>query len=259
MLDSFYIAATGMHAQQTQVETISNNLANTNTTGFKKSSVSFEDLMYREVANASGVLGNPDIEIPSGLGTAVAEISKVFTQGDIQPTDRPLDVAIQGQGFLELIRPDGTLAYTRTGNLRIDREGMIVNSDGFSLNPSIRVPSDMESLLIQADGTFLAQVAGVSEPIEIGRVELANFSNPSGLTPVGDNLYIPSHSSGDVFYSEPAQDGTGALAQGFLEGSNVNLVEELTNLILAQRGYEMNAKAIQAADDMLGIVNNLRR
>ena len=154
---------------------------------------------------------------------------------------------------------DGTLAYTRTGNLQIDRDGMLVNSDGHLLNPAIRVPADAESLQIKPDGTVLAQLAGGGEPVEIGRLQLANFTNPSGLTPVGDNLYVPSQQSGDVFYAEPGLDGTGLLAQGFLEGSNVNLVEELTNLILAQRGYEMNAKAIQAADDMLSIINNLRR
>jgi flagellar basal-body rod protein FlgG len=259
MLDSFYIAAAGMNAQQAQVDVISNNLANVNTTGFKKSTVDFEDLMYRELNRASGLLGSPDIGNPVGTGTAVASITKVFTQGEIKKTERPLDIAIEGQGFLELMLADGTLAYTRTGNLQIDREGMLVNSDGHLLNPSIRVPADSESLLIRPDGVVLAQVVGENEPLEVGRLQLANFTNPSGLTPAGDNLYVPSHQSGDVIYAEPGQDGIGLLAQGFLEGSNVNLVEELTNLILAQRGYEMNAKAIQAADDMLSIVNNMRR
>jgi flagellar basal-body rod protein FlgG len=259
MLDSFHIAAAGMNAQQSQVDVISNNLANVNTTAFKKSKVDFEDLMYRELHRAGGMLASPDIGNPVGSGTAVASIAKVFTQGEIKNTERPLDLAIQGPGFLELMLADGTLAYTRTGNLQIDREGMLANSDGHLLNPAIRIPADSESLLIKPEGTVLVKLVGGDEPVEIGRLQLANFTNPAGLTPMGDNLYVPSHQSGDVFYVEPGQDGNGVLAQGFLEGSNVNLVEELTNLILAQRGYEMNAKAIQAADDMLSIVNNMRR
>lgn len=259
MLDSFYIAAAGMNAQQTQVDVISNNLANVNTSGFKKSKVDFEDLMYRELRGAQGLLGSQDMNLPVGAGTAISSVAKVFTQGEIKNTERPLDVAVEGQGFFEVVLPDGTLAYTRTGNFLVDREGMLVNSDGYPLSAMIQVPSDMENLLIQSDGVVSAKVIGVDEPIEIGRLQLANFVNPTGLTPAGDNLYAPSHQSGDAFYSDPGQDGAGMLAQGFLEGSNVNLVEELTNLILAQRAYEMNAKAIQAADDMLSIVNNMRR
>lgn len=259
MLDSFYIAAAGMHAQQVQVDVISNNLANVNTTGFKKSRVDFEDLMYRELGAARGLLGSPDISNPVGMGTAVSLVAKVFTQGDIQNTERPLDVAIQGSGFLELLLPDGTLAYTRTGNLLIDRDNMLVNSDGYLLHPSVQVPADSENLLIRPDGIVMAQIAGASELMEIGRMQLASFANPAGLTPMGDNMYVPSHQSGDVFYADPGQDGAGVIAQGFLEGSNVNLVEELTSLVLAQRGYEMNARLIQAADEMMSIVNNMRR
>ena len=261
MLEAFHIAAAGMNAQQTQVDVISNNLANVNTTGFKKSKVDFEDLMYRQLQSASGPLGAVGGEQtnPVGMGTSISAIAKVFTQGEVKNTERPLDLAIEGAGFLEVLLPDGTYAYTRTGNLQIDRDGMIINSDGYLLSPSVQVPSDTESLLFKPDGMVMAKVVGEDDPIEIGQLQLANFINAAGLTPVGDNLYIPSHQSGDAFYSTPGEDGTGLLAQGFLEGSNVNLVEELTNLILAQRGYELNSKAIQAADDMLGIVNNMRR
>lgn len=259
MFDAFHISASGMHVQQTQVDVIANNLANVNTTGFKKGKVDFQDLMYRELNAARGIISSPDIGTPLGLGSMVSSINKVFSQGDIKATEGMLDLAIQGAGFLEVSLPDGSFAYTRTGDLKIDRDGMLVNSDGYEVNPSIQVPGDTQSLSIQSDGRVLAQLEGETELIEIGRIELANFVNPSGLTPLGDNLYLSSFDSGDVFYSEPGDEGFGSLQQGFLEGSNVNLVEELSNLVLAQRGYEMNAKVIQAADEMLSIASNLRR
>ncbi len=259
MLDAFHISAAGMHVQQTQVDVIANNLANVNTAGFKKSKVDFQDLIYRELNAARGLLVSPDIDNPLGLGSVVSSIGKVFSQGEIRSTERMLDVAIQGAGFLEVALPDGSFAYTRTGDLQIDRDGLLVNSDGYPLSPSIQVPSDAQEISIQRDGRVFALLAGDSEPSEIGRIELGNFVNPGGLTPRGDNLYLPSHDSGDVFFGEPAAEGFGELAQGFLEGSNVNLVEELSNLVLAQRGYEMNSKVIQAADEMLAIASNLRR
>ncbi|MCP4469646.1 MAG: flagellar basal-body rod protein FlgG [Gammaproteobacteria bacterium] len=259
MLDAFYISATGMHVQETQVGVIANNLANVNTTGFKKSKADFQDLMYRELHAVRGLLVRPDIDKPLGLGAMVSSISKVFSQGEIRATEGMLDVAIQGAGFMEVLLDDGSYAYTRTGDLKLDRDGMLVNSNGDLLNPSIQIPVDAQGVSIQADGRVFALLAGGAEPIEIGRIELANFINPGGLTPLGDNLYLPSIDSGDVYYGEPTDEGFGALAQGFLEGSNVNLVEELSNLVLAQRGYEMNSKVLQAADEMLGIASNLRR
>lgn len=259
MLDAFHISATGMHVQQTQVDVIANNLSNVNTAGYKKSKVDFQDLMYRELNAVRGLLRSPDLQNPLGLGSTVSSINKIFSQGDIRATENELDIAIQGAGFLEVTLPDGSYAYTRTGDLKVDRDGMLVNSDGHLLSPSIQVPVDMQSIAIQSNGRVFAQVAGDNEPIEIGRIELANFINPGGLTPQGDNLYLASQDSGDVFYGDPNDEGFGALAQGFLEGSNVNLVEELSNLVLAQRGYEMNSKVIQAADEMLGIATNLRR
>lgn len=259
MLEAFNIAATGMHSHQMNVDVIANNLANVNTPGFKKSKVEFEDLMYRQAAAASGLLGSADLTNAIGVGSAVSSVGKVFSVGDLKNTEQPLDIAIRGAGFLEVVLPDGSNAYTRTGSLKLDKEGMLVTTDGYPVSAMIQVPSDAQNFQILDDGTVLIQFAGEQKASEIGRIELANVINPDGLTPMGDNLYVPSHSSGDVYYSEPGRDGMGTIAQGFLEGSNVNLVEEMTNLVLAQRGYEINAKVLQAADDMLGIVNGLRR
>lgn len=263
MLEAFHIAASGMHAQQLQVDVIANNLANVNTPAFKKSKVSFEDLMYRQLLTPAGLLGQVSTQNSAGnrlgSGTAVTSVTKIFSQGEAKGTGRMLDIAIQGSGFLELALPDGRSAYTRAGSLQTNTEGMLMNMDGYFLNPAVQVPPDAESVLIKSDGTFLVKLPGEDEPVEIGRIELANFLNPAGLTPVGDNLYVPSNASGDVFFGEPGEEGFGSLAQGFLEGANVDLVEELTSLVVAQRSYEMNAKVIQAADDMLSIVNNLRR
>ena len=259
MFDAFHISASSMEAHQVHVNTIANNLANSNTTGFKKSKVEFEDLMYRELNALRGLRIDPDIDNPIGSGAAAASIEKIFSQGDLKATGRELDLAIQGKGFLELLLPDGELAYSRTGYLLIDRDGFLVNSDGYRLNPSIEIPQDTQSVLVTGDGRVLAQFPGQDDPVEVGRLELAAFINPNGLTPLGDNLYRPSEQSGNAFYGEPGEEQFGLIEQGFLEGSNVSLVEELTGLMLAQRGYEMNAKVIQAADNMLSIVNDLSR
>lgn len=259
MIDSFHIAATGMQAQHTQVDVVANNLANLNTMGFKKSRVDFEDLLYRESARAAGELGRFDITAPVGMGTATSAVTKVFTLGGLKSTDRPLDLAIQGAGFFEVLLPNGQNAYTRNGALKLNNEGLLVNSDGYAVSPSVHIPSDAEQISVHRDGTVFATVPNESKPIEIGRLELANFVNPSALTPVGDNLFVPSQGSGDALYGEPGKKGVGEVIQGFLEGSNVNLVEELTGLVLAQRGYEVNARVVQVSDEMLAIVNNLRR
>lgn len=259
MLDAFNIAATGMHAQQINVDVIANNLANINTAGFKKSRVNFEDMMYRQVAVASGLLISPDIKNPLGVGTAISSIGKVFSQGEMLKTEKQYDIAIQGEGFFEVLMPNGTYAYTRTGALDVSSDGMLVNGDGFQLSPLIQIPSDAKDVVFQQDGRVMALLDDKNKLIEVGKIELARFMNADGLTPMGGNLFIPSQASGDAVYGEPGESGYGILAQGFLETSNVNLVEELTNLILAQRGYEMNAKVVQAADDIMGIINNLRR
>lgn len=259
MFEPFNIAATGLHAQEANVDAIANNLANVNTTGFKKDRVDFEDLMYRQISRATGLLGNPDIHNPSGVGTAVASIGKVFSQGELKTTERDLDLAIQGEGFFEVLLPDGRYAYTRTGVFQVDKDGLLVNADGYALSPAVHLPPDTKSVIIRPNGDVSVEVPEQAAPLDIAHIELANFVNPAGLTPAGDNLYVPSQQSGDVFYGAPSDTGFGQLAQGFLEGSNVNMSEELTNLVMAQRGYEVNARVMQAADEMLGIINSLRR
>ncbi|TQV73403.1 flagellar basal-body rod protein FlgG [Exilibacterium tricleocarpae] len=259
MLDAFHISAGSMQAHQTHVDVIANNLSNANTTGFKKSKVEFEDLMYRELAAAAGTLVRPDLTHPVGLGTTTAAIEKIFSQGEAKGTDRNLDLLIQGKGFFEVLLPDGGAAYSRTGHLQIDAEGLLVNADGYPLNPALQIPADAQDVLVSPEGVVSVLLPERDQPLELGVIELAAFMNPGGLTPMGDNLYAVSGASGDAFYGAPGEDDFGVLAQGFLEASNVSLIEELTNMMVAQRGYEMGAKVIQAADEMLGIINNLRR
>lgn len=259
MFEPFNIAATGLHAQEASVDAIANNLANVNTTGYKKGRVDFEDLMYRQVSRASGLLGNPDIHNPAGVGTAVASIGKVFSQGELKTTQRDLDLAIQGEGFFEVMLPDGRYAYTRSGMFQVDKDGVLVTADGYALSPSVQLPPDAKRVVIKPNGDVAVEVPEQSAPLDIAHIELANFVNPTALTPAGDNLYLPSQQSGDVIYGSPSETGFGQLAQGFLEGSNVNMSEELSNLVLAQRSYEVNARVLQAADEMLSIINSLRR
>jgi flagellar basal-body rod protein FlgG len=259
MLDSLYIAATGLTAQQANVDAISNNLANVNTTAFKRDRVAFEDLLYRELAKANPLLdeGRPFGSIGAGVG--IANGSKIFVQGDVKKTDLPFDVAIRGRGFFEITMPDGTRAYSRAGSFQLDKSGLLGTPQGYPLRPSIQVPQDAASVTIEPTGTVLAKLPDQNDPIEVGRIELTDFVNPSGLTPIGDNLFVPSARSGDALTRRPGDEGAGTLGQGFLEGSNVKLAEEFINLVIAQRAYEANAKAIQVADEMLSITNNLRR
>lgn len=259
MIDSLYIGATGMHAQQTSMDVISNNLANVNTTGFKRSRVNFEDLLYRNVSPTNGVIGSLDNAQRMGTGAAVAGTGKVFTMGDIKKTDGPLDLAIRGQGFFEVVLPTGDFGYTRSGAFEVNRDGMLSTSDGYRLSASIQVPVDATSIAVDANGRVSANVAGESRPIEIGNLEIASFTNPEGLNPLGDNLYVATQKSGDAIRGTPGENGLGTLAQGFLETSNVKLVEEMISLILAQRAYEINSKVVQASDEMMSITNNLYR
>ena len=259
MIDSFNIGATGMQAQQTQLDVIANNISNSNTIGYKKSRVDFEDLLYRQTAAASGLLTNSEVKNPVGTGVAVNSVTKIFTQGDLITTEKQLDLAIQGDGFFELLLPDGSYAYTRAGSLSVNSDGMIVNPDGFLLSPMIQLPDDTKSVVVEADGRVLAELPNESKLLEVGQIELARFLNPSGLTPVGDNNFVTSNSSGDSLYGEPGNDAFGLIAQGFLESSNVNPVEELTSLIISQRGYELNSKVVQVSDEIMSIINNLRR
>jgi flagellar basal-body rod protein FlgG len=259
MMDSLYIAATGMNAQQTNVETISNNLANLNTTAFKRGRVSFEDLMYREVARSHNLLGSNVDVLRNGAGVSLAGSSKTFEQGDFKKTDQPYDLAIRGSGLFQVLLPDGTHAFTRDGAFHVDSNGFLANAQGHLLEPAVQVPPDATSVTIDSGGHVLAQVPSDKTPVEIGQIELATFVNADALKPLGDGLYVPSDLSGDANPLAAVEQGVGVVQQGFLEGSNVKLVDEFVNLILAQRAYEVNAKAVQASDEMLGIANNLHR
>lgn len=259
MIDSLYIAATGMQAQQLNVDMISNNLANVNTVGFKKNRASFEDLMYREVTRTGKLLQRGDIAQRVGVGAAVVSTDKIFTTGDLKKTEAPLDLAIRGQGFFEVTLPNGNHAYMRSGSLQINKDGFLATTDGLLINPAVQIPTDATDLTIETSGRILAKVPNEVDKIEVGQIELANFVNPSGLNAIGDNLYLPTEKSGDAFFGKPGEDNFGTVAQGFLESSNVKLVEEMINLIVAQRAYEVNSKAIQASDEMLSMSNNLRR
>ena len=259
MLDSLYIAATGMNAQQAGIDAISNNLANVNTPAFKKSRVGFQDLMYREMVRANGLAGSVDNSVRSGVGVGISGASKLFAAGELKKSEEPLDFAIRGRGFFEVVLPDGTHAYTRAGALQLDKDGTLTTAEGHALEPALQIPPDATSVTVETGGRVLATLPGESEPVEIGVIQLADFVNPSGLQPQGDNLYLATEKSGDALIGKPGEGRFGSVAQGFLEASNVKLIEEFINLILAQRAYEVSAKAVQAADEMLGIANNLRR
>jgi flagellar basal-body rod protein FlgG len=258
MLDSLYIAATGMQAQQLNVDTIANNLANVNTTSFKASRVSFQDLLYREVLRAGPLLG-ADATARFGAGVGVVDTTKLFSDGELKKTDGPLDVAIQGAGFFELQLPDGSRAYTRAGGLQVNKDGLISTSDGQVIMPALQVPQDATQISIDATGHITATVPSESQPVEVGQFEIARFVNPAGLSATGNNTYIATEKSGDPLTGKPGDPGFGTLAQGFLESSNVKLVDELISLVLAQRAFEVNSKAVQASDEMLSLINNMRR
>jgi len=265
MLDALYIGATGMQAQQLNVDTIANNLANVNTTGFKKARISFADLMMigtRQLAMSKGSEGDSALlggasQLGSGVG--IANLSKMFDVGDIKKTDSALDVAIQGDGFLEVTMPDGSRAYTRGGTLKVNADGMLSTQAGYPLSPGITVPDNAQNMVINPTGRITIQVPGQSAPIEAGKLELVRFSSPGLLSAQGDNLYRTNESSGEPITGRAAEDGVGVLQQGFLEGSNVKMVEEMVNLMVAQRAYEASVKVVQASDEMLGMVNNLRK
>ena len=255
-------AATGMYAQQLNVDIIAHNLSNVNTTGFKKSRPEFQDLMYQTL-KASSDSQNPNIqepvEIQVGNGTIPVATQRSFAQGDIQPTNNSLDVAIQGEGFLQVRRPDGTIAYTRDGSLKVSGEGTIVTSQGYIVEPNIALSAETESIAIGKDGTISVTEVGKSDATQIAQLELAKFVNPAGLRPIGNNLYVETSASGKPILGTPAGEGFGEIQQGALESSNVDVVEEMVNMITAQRAYEINSKAIQTVQDMLSLANNLKR
>jgi len=258
MAYALHIAKSGLDAQQTRMSVIANNLANVSTTGFKKQRPAFEDLLY-ETVNQPGAAASQNTELPSGLmlGTGVRTVSagKIFTQGPLEQTDNSLDMAIQGRGFFQILMPDGSTGYTRDGTFAMDSQGQLVTAAGNPLDPAITIPAETLSVTIGTDGTVSALVAGSDTPTQIGSVQLADFINPQGLQAIGDNLYKETVSSGSPQTGTPGLNGVGTLIQGNLEGSNVNVVEELVNMIETQRAYEMNSKAIKTVDEMLQFVS----
>ncbi len=263
MIRSLYTAATGMVAQQLNMDVVAHNLSNVNTAGFKKSRAEFQDLLYQTL-KAPGVSSSQETRVPAGiqvgLGTRVVATTKDFSTGQFQRTEKPLNMAIEGhRGFFEIILPSGESGYTRDGTFVQDSEGQIVTADGYRLNTDIIIPQEAEEISIGNDGTVTARMPGETEPEELGGIELTGFTNPAGLISIGRNLYVPSANSGDPVQGTPGQDGFGTLAQYFVEMSNVKVVDEMVNMIVAQRAYEVNSKAIQTSDDMLQVANNLKR
>ena len=254
MFSSLWIAKTGLDAQQTRMAVTSNNLANVNTTGFKRSRAAFEDLMYQN-DRQPGAQSSQATQVPAGtmVGTGVRVVGteKLFSQGEIVQTNNPLDIAVQGRGFLQVTMPDGTVAYTRDGSFHLNSDGQIVTNSGYPVEPALTVPANAQSITIGNDGTVSVQLPGQAAPAQIGTVQTADFINPAGLEARGENLYVETASSGAPQTGTPGLNGLGTLTQGSLESSNVNVVEELVNMIETQRAYEMNSKAISASDKML--------
>jgi flagellar basal-body rod protein FlgG len=254
MNQALWIAKTGLDAQQTRMSVISNNLANVNTTGFKQDRAVFEDLLYQTVRQP-GAQSSSSTQLPSGLmvGTGVRTVAteKLHTQGNIQQTENALDMAIQGRGYFQILMPDGSLSYTRDGTFQVDSTGQIVMSNGYPLEPAITVPQDALSITVGSDGTVSALQSGQSSPTVLGNIDLADFVNPTGLQPIGENLFKESAASGAPVTGTPGLTGIGTVVGGALETSNVNVVTELINMIETQRAYEMNSKAISTADQML--------
>jgi len=251
-----------MQAQALNLDVISNNLANVSTTGFKKSRAEFQDLLY-ETLRPAGTPSSQDTQVPTGIqlghGTRPSTVLKIFTQGDLENTKNELDLAIEGDGFFQILLPNGNTAYSRDGAFKLDSEGRVVNADGFALQPEITIPTDALSVTVGMDGTVSVLQAGDSVPSELGTLELARFVNPSGLISMGKNLLMISEASGDALTGTAGEDGLGTIAQGFVERSNVSVVDEMVSMITAQRAYEANSKSIQTADEMLAIANNVKR
>lgn len=262
MLRTLWIAASGMQAQTLNIDVISNNLANVNSTGFKRSRADFQDLLY-ETLKPAGAASAAGTEVPTGIqighGTRPVAVQKIFLQGDYQQTQNELDIAIEGDGFFQALKPDGEIVYTRSGAFKLDSEGRMVTSDGFFMEPQISIPTDCTGISIGTDGTVSIIRAGETEPDEIGTIQLARFLNPAGLDALGRNLFLPTSASGEPMTGTAGEQGFGTLSQGYLEMSNVSVVEEMVNMIMAQRAYEINSKAIQAADEMLQMANNIKR
>lgn len=259
MNSALWAAKTGLDAQQTRMAVVSNNLANVNTTGFKRARPVFEDLLYQNVRQVGGQTSQ-ETQLPSGLhlgtGVRVVATEKTFSQGNVVQTNNSMDLAIEGRGFFQILLPDGTLGYTRDGSFQINAQGEMVTASGYQLQPGVTLPDNAQSLTIGADGTVSVQLPGQAATTQLGNIQLVDFINPVGLQPRGQNLYLESASSGSPSAGTPGLNGLGSLVQSALEGSNVNVVEELVNMIETQRAYEMNSKAIATTDAMLQYVNN---
>jgi len=254
MIRSLWISKTGLEAQQTKMDVVANNLANVSTNGFKRARAVFEDLMYQTVRQP-GAQSSQQTQLPSGLqlGTGVRPVSteNIFTQGAPQPTDNPRDVFINGAGFFQVLLPDGTTAYTRDGAFQSDFNGQLVTSSGYTVQPAITVPPNADKITIARDGTVSVTVPGSAASIQVGNIQMASFINPAGLQKTGENLYMETASSGTPNQNAPGTNGLGLLMQGYVEASNVNIVEELVSMIQTQRAYEMNSKSIETSDQML--------
>lgn len=259
MNPALWAAKTGLDAQQTRMAVVSNNLANVNTAGFKKGRAVFEDLLYQNVRQVGGSTSQ-DTQSASGLalgtGVRVVATEKTFTQGALNQTGNPLDMAINGRGFFQVLMPDGSLAYTRAGDFQVNNQGQLVTSSGYVLQPGINIPTGAQTVTIGNDGTVSVALAGQASPTQVGNLQLVDFVNPAGLQPRGENLLVESAASGTAQAGTPGLNGLGTLTQGAVEGSNVNVVEEMVNMIETQRAYEMNTKAIQTADQMLQYLSN---
>ena len=254
MMRSLWISKTGMEAQQTQLDAISHNLANASTNGYKRSHAVFEDLMYQNLRQVGGQTSD-QTRLPSGLqvGTGVHVVSteRIHAQGNMTKTDNPTDIAINGNGFFQVLMPDGTTAYTRDGSFTPDKDGQLVTASGFPVQPAITLPQNSTGITIGRDGIVTVTQAGTTASVQVGQLQLATFLNPTGLQSMGENLYTETDSSGPPNQVNPGLDGAGIVSQGYIEASNTNVVEELVNMIAAQRAYEINSKAVQASDQML--------
>ena len=260
MIRSLWTARTGLDAQQTQLDVISNNLANTSTNGYKRVRAVFEDLLYQTIRQP-GAQQNQQNQISSGLqigsGVRAVATERLFSQGSLQQTGNSLDLAVQGNGFFQILQPDGTVAYTRDGSFQLDNEGNVVTASGYPLADNINIPADALTITVGKDGTVSVLQAGQIQPVEVGNILLATFVNPGGLQAVGENLFVETASSGVAAPTPPGFDGAGVINQGYVETSNVNVAEELVSMIVTQRAYELNSRAIQTSDQMLGRLTQL--
>jgi len=257
MMQALWVSKTGLSAQNTRLSTIANNLANAATVGFKRDDAQFEDLLY-QIRAQPGASSSQNTQLPSGiqLGTGVRVVgtTKQFTEGNLQVTSKPLDIAINGRGFFQVLMPDGTTAYTRNGEFQVNSNGEIVTSGGMQVQPTISIPQNAQTVTISKDGIVEAQVAGQAAPQQVGQIQLADFINPTGLQAIGANMYLETAASGSPQQGSPANTGFGSVEQGSLEASNVDVVEEMVNMITTQRTYEMNSKVIATADQMLQFI-----